>query len=578
MAYSRYFGLCAGLVFLSLPACAATQAADGVKQGGADDTPTITRSLTGSYLSGRYASNTGDIAGAADYLTDALEKDPQNVELLSQAFRLNVSNGNIPVAVDLAGRLRTLKSTKDPLVDTLLMLDRVKHADYAAAGKFIDVPEADGFNAILIPLLSAWMDLAQGKMKAPLKMDDVAEAAGNFAPFVQYHLALINDAAGYEKVAEKYYTSAVKDAVRVPYRVAESFANFQLRHGKPDAAAALLEQYKKSNPETYLLEDSLNQNNHAGAPLTPTVANAQEGVAELYFAIASVLYSEDVLPDSLGYLNMALYLRPDFPAAHLMQGSVYEQMDRPDKAIAAYQAIDAASPLWVKAQLRAAFNQDRKGATEDALKQLTSLARSMPDRYDPWLTRGDILRGHKRFDEAVTAYSEAIKRLPKLEAHHWPILYVRGIALERAGKWDLAEADLKRALELEPGQPDVLNYLGYSWVVMGKHVEDAKKMLEQALAARPQDPQIIDSMGWTLYLTGEYEKAVTLLESAVELLPGDATINEHLGDAYARVGRDQEAKFQWERALTFEKDEKNAAIIRKKLTDGLPPLATKKQE
>ena len=103
--------------------------------------------------------------------------------------------------------------------------------------------------------------------------------------------------------------------------------------------------------------------------------------------------------------------------------------------------------------------------------------------------------------------------------------------------------DLLKALELEPSQPFVLNYLGYSWVDQGLHLDRAKAMLHRAVDLRQEDGFIVDSLGWAYFRLGEHEKAVTYLERAVELEPGDPVINDHLGDAYWRVGRVREADF-----------------------------------
>ncbi len=139
-------------------------------------------------------------------------------------------------------------------------------------------------------------------------------------------------------------------------------------------------------------------------------------------------------------------------------------------------------------------------------------------------------------------------------ANDWPVLFARGACLERLGKWALAEKDLRRALELKPDQPDVLNYLGYGWMERRLNLADARAMIEKAVKARPDDAEIVDSMGWALYLQGDFQHATEYLEKAVELLPGDATVNDHLGDVYWRLGHKTEARYQWERSLSFSPD------------------------
>jgi len=126
-----------------------------------------------------------------------------------------------------------------------------------------------------------------------------------------------------------------------------------------------------------------------------------------------------------------------------------------------------------------------------------------------------------------------------------------------------------KALELEPDQPFVLNYLGYSWVEQGRNIGRARKMIEKAVSRRRDDGYIIDSLGWVLYRLGEWKEAARHLERAVLLRPQDAVINDHFGDALWRVDRRNEARFQWKRALSMEPDEELIKGIEAKLKNGL---------
>lgn len=140
-----------------------------------------------------------------------------------------------------------------------------------------------------------------------------------------------------------------------------------------------------------------------------------------------------------------------------------------------------------------------------------------------------------------------------------------------ANQWPKAEADFLQALALEPDQPDVLNYLGYSWVEKGVNIDRARTMIEKALARRPTDGFIVDSLGWVYFRTGLYDKAVAEMERAIELAPEDATVNSHLGDVLAAVGRWDEARFQWQRALVFNPEPDLKAELQRKLKDGFVP-------
>jgi Flp pilus assembly protein TadD len=148
--------------------------------------------------------------------------------------------------------------------------------------------------------------------------------------------------------------------------------------------------------------------------------------------------------------------------------------------------------------------------------------------------------------------------------------YSLGISYERIKKWPIAEKNFLKALELQPNHPSVLNYLAYSWVEQGLHLDRAQEMIRSAVKQRPRDGYIIDSLGWVLYRLGDLKGAVKQLERAVQIRPEDPTINDHLGDIYWAVGRKNEATFQWNRALTLEPERDQIPKIELKLKSGLP--------
>jgi Flp pilus assembly protein TadD len=206
---------------------------------------------------------------------------------------------------------------------------------------------------------------------------------------------------------------------------------------------------------------------------------------------------------------------------------------------------------------------------EQAFELLESQAAAEPERIQALVQLGNLLRGDEQYDRAERAYTRAVERLGTPERDNWTLVYARGIVHERIKQWPQAEADFFKALELEPEQPLVLNYLGYSWVDKGVRLDEARGMLDRAVAARPNDGYIVDSMGWVHYRLGEYAQAVASLERAVELEPGDPVINDHLGDAYWRVGRQREARYQWRTVLALAPEPDLKARIETKLQQGL---------
>jgi len=302
----------------------------------------------------------------------------------------------------------------------------------------------------------------------------------------------------------------------------------------------------------------------------------QDGAAEVLLTMGSIMLAADITQDAAIYLRLVLYLKPDIEIATVLLAQAYGDLRQYDMANELLQKIPAKSQLYTSAQLYMAVNLGKMQKIDEALLKLDALTAVSPDNIEIYMAKGDLLRIKERFLDAVKVYELALSKVKELKPQHWPIFFAMGTCFDRQGDWQQAEKNLNKSLELSPNQPDVLNYLGYSLLIRGGDVAKARKLIEKALRRRPTDPQIIDSMGWALYLSGDYENAVKNLEIAISLLPADPTINEHLGDVYWRLDRKNEARFQWDRALVYLKDDVQAQEINKKLENGLPSLVTNK--
>ena len=524
--------------------------------------------LAGSFLSGRFAKHHQDLKEAAKYLDETLQRDPGNERLQHEAMRMHLLAGNMDEATALAVKLQADTNT-DPLVACLLMLKSVKAGDYKQASASIARAPEVGLFGLIRPVMSQWLSIAAGEQKTAVDMQPTIDKSGFFAPFLTYHNALMNDVLGNAPAALASYAKANADAAVTPYRVVEAFSNFQARQGKWAEAQAVFDAYAKANPDSSLIPGKLDT---AVAP-KPLVADARDGLAELFFTTASILFGDESTQDTFLYLRIALELRPDLPPAQLMLANLYEQVEDYKQAIATYDSISEGSVFYRRGQVRKSLNLEALGQKEQALALLDATAKRFPNDATALITKGDMLRETQDYAAASAAYSQAIARTEPLSASDWPLLYARGISYERGGKWAEAEDDFNRALQLSPNQPDVLNYLAYSWLTMNKNIGKAREYLAVASAERPDDAHIIDSVGWSYYLSGDFKKAVDAFEKAIQMMPDDATVNEHLGDAYWRVGRITEARYQWERALTFKPEKDAADGLRDKIDKGLPLFA-----
>ena len=255
--------------------------------------------------------------------------------------------------------------------------------------------------------------------------------------------------------------------------------------------------------------------------------------------------------------------------ALLSLADLYENLKKPHLAIKIYERMPADSPLRRNAEIQLGVNYDAIERTDEAKKHLEKLIAGRADDLEAIMALGNILRARKAFPECAEVYGKGITTIAKPEKPNWLMFYFRGICFERAKQWAKAEVDLKKALELFPDQPHVLNYLGYSWVDQGVNLDDGMAMIRKAVDQRPDDGYIVDSLGWAYYRIDNFEEAVKHLERAVELKPEDPTINDHLGDAYWKVGRILEARFQWSHARDLKPEPDELKKIEEKLKTGL---------
>ena len=260
--------------------------------------------------------------------------------------------------------------------------------------------------------------------------------------------------------------------------------------------------------------------------------------------------------------------------AVMMTAELLESLERYELATAVYKSVPQDHPSYAAAEMGRAESLRRAEKLDAAVEVLEQLARTHPELPLVHVSVGDMSRQLERFDDAVEAYDRAIGIYSDLGQEQWFVHYARAISLERLGEWPDAEAGFRKALELNPGHPQVMNYLGYSLVEKRIKLDEALDLIERAVAAEPNSGYIVDSLGWVLYRLGRYEEAVVHMERAAELMPIDPVVNDHLGDVLWLVGRYNEAEFQWRRALSLV-DEENPSPdidpdrIRRKLDVGL---------
>ena len=508
----------------------------------------------GAYLAGRFAVQSHDLTVAAEQFGRVLRQDSAISELNSQAFLAALLSGQ-PQAAELAENL-----TDNPLAQLVLADRDGKAGRWAEAeGRFAALPEQQVLTQVLRPLLVAWAQQAQGHTGAALATLAPFVTGQRFRGVYALHAAMIADLGADAGEAARLYRVAANEYGAANLRLSAILASWQARQGLLVEAQRTIDDLTSVDSDLAMARQGL-----VATIARPAVASASDGIAEAYLALAASLRQQSADTAQI-VARLALDMRSDLTAARILLAEIEDGQKQPLAAIATLAAVTDDDPLAPLVQLRRAALFDESGDTGAAQQLLQRLAREYPDRPEPWAQQGDILRRKSRFADSAHAYDSALALVGTPSRSNWPLFYARGIAYERSGDWARAEQDLQYALTLAPDQPSVLNYLAYSWADRGEHIDQARGMLERALAVRPNEGAFIDSLGWVLLRQGDSAGAIRQLERAVELQPEDATINGHLGDALAAAGRTREAEFQWRRALNLNPEPDEAQKLNDKL-------------
>ena len=522
---------------------------------------------SGSYLAARHAGQQRDAIAAAAYYRAALKRDPKNPELLDRAFLSLLVGGNVGEAVKYAERVAQADKS-DRVARLVLGVDALKQKKYSAARRDLAQSIRGPITDLTATLLSSWGKSGAGDTKGAVAAIDRLTGPDWYAIFKDLHAGMIYELAGNMKEAGKRFERAYKlDSSAL--RVVEAYGSWISRNRSPREALSVFETFDKALPRHPLVVQAM-EKLKAGEKLPRLVSSAQAGAAEALYGLGASLGRRGGEDLGLVYLQLSLHLVPNHPLALLSLADLYESLKKPALAINIYERIPPNSPLHRNAAIQMAANLDALDRTDEAEKHLNALIKQHPDDLEAIMALGNVLRGHKKFADCADVYSKGVATIVNPDKANWVIFYFRGICYERSKQWPKAEADLKKALELFPDQPHVLNYLGYSWIDQGANLDDGMAMIKRAVQQRPDDGYIVDSLGWAYYRLGNYEDATKQLERAIELKPEDPTINDHLGDAYWRIGRTLEARFQWAHARDLKPDPEELPKIEAKLKNGLP--------
>ncbi|MER8845407.1 tetratricopeptide repeat protein [Mesorhizobium australicum] len=538
--------------------------------------PVKISSFSGAYLAARIAEGDNDLDSAIAYYKQALAFNPGDTALQQSLMLSLIAQGRFDESLVYADKLKEVPDV-ERFSRLALAVDTFHKKDFTKAQYWLKLSLESDLDRLISGVMSGWAEQGAGQASEAMASIDKLQGPDWFGLFKSFHRALIADASGMPEKAEAIYAATMQDttaggaAPETWMRNAQAYASFLARKGDKAKAMSVLDQAEAFSPgklEIVALRDRISK----GDKIAPFVSGPSDGASEILLDLATALNRGGGEPFVRLYLQYALALKPDSDAALVQLAAVAEQLKNGEGAIALYRRIPDSSPLKEISDLQLGLNLADLDRHDEAITHLKAFVEAHPNDMRAYLALGGVYSSKDDFRSAANLYDKAVEVLKTPTAANWNIFYQRGIAYERLKEWPKAEPNFRKALELQPDQPQVLNYLGYSWVDMNTNLKEGLEMIQKAVDLRPSDGYIVDSLGWAYFRLGRFDDAVREMERAVSLKPEDPVLNDHLGDAYWRVGRKLEATFQWNQARDLKPDPDVLATLQQKLMKGLPPI------
>lgn len=548
---------------------------------------------TGTFLAGMAAQNRRDWAGARTIFSQLNDNFDTNPLMVLRLMTLALGAGDYDHVIEIATKIQTEFLSDENFKDDNETFDLARLFLIAKAFKDNDFEKVDAFGkelhhgalaAFSQPIVEFW---AESKKEKPHFTTSIKKLSG----LQSIHKALAAEASGEIETAKKLFKKISRK--HISSQTAEMIGAFYVRHKEMNMAVDLLRRSLVLYANNSVLRKAytaVKKNDGSYEPpyfATAHLNGAATGLGMAFHDFARIMVMERAVDSGLLFARIAAYLDPQVPGVAITMGEILLQQDQKENALIIYGSIPVEDHDYVHAQIEKADILRKLGRVDEGISALEriSVANNGNRKANVYLALGSLYKDQKEFEKAITAYDIA-ENLGLSENNGkdpewlWFLRYFRGIAFDLLDRSVEAQADLNKALETRPNNATILNYLGYSYADKGENLAKAQEMIFRAVTQNPDDAYIVDSMGWVLYRMGKYDEAVEYLEKAAHLRPYNAVVNDHLGDAYWKVGRRLEAHYMWQRTVDYvskdadlnsdEMDEADAARgAKKKLLHGL---------
>ena len=513
------------------------------------------------YVQARAASMNGDHARAAQLLASLAATQSDSTDITKKAIGEAIGAGQMDLAL---GLMRNIPAASVPTDARLLLVaDELKRRRLDRALSWLSPSGGNGDLTFLEPVLTAWDYAERGSLNQALASLDRITATNLLTALGPEEQAFILLKFKRTAEAEPFARRAIGSAGARETQLRLALADGFLAAGDKTRALAMLDGMNGD-------ATTARQRVLAGKQSGQAIDTSAKAYSAVLTAFAADLTRLQRSAAPVGLVQVARYADPRNSSATALLALLLDGQDRPDEALALLATIPPDDALISQARdVQVRILSENKRVNDAYAVAATAVMQSGAGMAD-YSRLGDVLESMKRYDAAADAYGRAVG-LAKANGNKgevWPLLLLRASALEEGKRWPEAKADLQEALAMAPDQPLLLNFLGYAQLERGENMDAAEAMIRKASDLAPDDASITDSLGWAEFKRGKVDEAIATLQRAAEKDPDQAEIQEHLGDALYKNGRRMEARFAWNASLVTAEDEV-ASRVKAKLASGL---------
>ena len=521
-----------------------------------------------NYFSAVLSINNNDAKNSLKFLENSKILNDRHEEHFKNYIKSLVANEKVDLAIKKIKYSQNNYSFLEK--EVILLADNIMNNNFEKSSLNLEKIESlidpdDRYHIILSKVLKNYLEVFKSNNIESYKNNNFAELDEISLAFLSCYFDLKNTDKRFEEFIEYDGSSS---------RYIYFYLDYLIEQNKIKKIDQVLQNINQLNKPLLIAQSVkwIEEKNYNKLNNLFSCKNEKDIIAEFFYLIANLYSSQGIYKESNFYIILAKYLNPNFTLNSTLLIENYMDTKKYKLVENELSNIEKDNVIynWFKVKKNASIIQETKN-DDSALKFIKKKYGKIQNPSNKILfDMANILRNFQDYEGAIEIYSNLIQYSNYSAEEYADLLYKRGTSYERKKDFLKADEDLIESLKIDPDEPYVLNYLGYSWLERSYKIPEAMDMLKEAYSLRENDPYITDSIGWAYYLIKDFVNAKKYLEKAVKLMPYDPIVNDHYGDVLWRLNKKMQARYFWSGVLKLEDtEEKLKKEIEKKLVFGL---------